>query len=100
MDGIVPYIYVFMALGITISFVLTISLSLYTKRKQISSKNVLLLAKANVILGVILISLTYLSRETIIGYSPLIYITPIQFIFILWSFYNIKKVLKDNSRTK
>ena len=83
MDGIVPIIYIILFLGSVFSLVLSVVQG-YFRYKGAGSNSLnhkkLLVSKANFIWTMIIFSLLMLSKDTIIGYGPLMYIIPIQFI--------------------
>lgn len=95
MDGIVPYIYIFIFVGVVISFLIFIGLSVYAfKRRSVGNVSgfALFVGKTNFIFGILLLFVTFISRNTIIGYGPLVYIVPSLFFLVMFSFYFLKKI--------
>lgn len=94
MDGIVPIVYIVLFLGAVFSLGLFVLQGYFWYRGTGSNTLVnkkLFVSKVNLICTVIILLLTMFSKKTIIGYGPLLYVIPIQFIIASLIYIGLRK---------
>ena len=77
MDGVVPIIYIVLALGLLVSSLMSVRIIyICLNGKEKIQTNTGLMVKRNLMISVVLILLLVIAKDTIIGYGPFIYLVP------------------------
>ena len=99
MDGAVPHIYITLVLGVGVSLILTLAqlwFVLTNKKTYEFQRKKLNVSKYNIYLASFLLATFIYFHTTIIGYGPLRYVIPVQFLFVLLIYIRTKKSGNSN----